>query len=143
MRSRSVTRSYGIVTFHGLRPGSDFELVVRALADGRTLHRKSVRSDAGRLDVALVQGGVVEGRLLLPAGATNPSVWASGPHVNSIAQGTVEPDGHFVIRGIPEGRWVLQASAQLPGQVDGQPRFASGTVEASAGETVEIVLKVR
>lgn len=130
----------GRARFRGLVPDRSYDLLVLPGEDGTYALRSDVAARAGDLEVRLVAGGTIRGRLAMPPGAERPSVstrladWGPGTWVQM--PGRVGGDGSFEIAGLPPGEYSVAAYARVEGG------SVQGMVEhVRAGE--ETVIRLR
>ena len=85
------------------------------------------------VEVSLEPGGMIRGRLVIPARATDVELWVegSGPKLESV----LYPDRSFEVAGVPSGKFTVVAEARLAG------RPIRATVPARRGDTVELALR--
>lgn len=116
------------------------EYELRIEADGYASTRRQVTlGEAGLADlrIALAHGFEIRGRVLddtgHPVGGVAVDAARSG-NPSGGAHGTSLPDGSFVVRGLPEGRYQLWAASRLGG-------FALVPDVSTAAEVVELRLE--
>ena len=133
--AHDATYEDGVLRFTGLAPGRTYSLCILPSPDAPdwSLWQAGVRPAKDEVRVRLVQGRTIRGRVVIPEGCHDVSVLALRGAAS--LEAAVAADGTFELKGVPEGRWTLRATATGPtGPVE-------GVAEASAGDTVEIVLK--
>jgi protocatechuate 3,4-dioxygenase beta subunit len=118
----------GIARFQRLKPDTVYALWIPPQADGRSLLLRDVRPTSGPLQVALREGRSIRGKVLAPAGA---DIWIQA-HLEGAddieVRGTVGDDGTYEIAGLPEGRWVVQVTAEANDRI----YFPNAVLEAGA-----------
>src|SRR5439155_18175680 len=102
---------------------------------GRIVYATGLKAGGEEARVKTLAGKPITGRLRLPAGAQNGEVSINQRGVAAWA--SARRDGQFVIRGVPDGTWTLEASAEADGKA------FSGSASVPAGGTVEIELKAQ
>jgi len=133
LRGRLVSRGRGLFRFHGVLRKPEFTLEVVAEEGPLALSLPGIRAGPDRIEVTLVPGAGITGRIILPAGARPYSVVAHrGGLRRTLAP---EPDGRFRLEGLCTGAWTIEACAVGPHHVH------TGRTEAQAGSRVEIVVE--
>ncbi len=123
----------GRVKFESARPGARYTLWMPPGPDGRHVYERGLEPGRPERVVRLTEGKTISGRVRLPSRRVGASV---GIHDRGISiAGTVDDDGRFEIRGVPDGTWTVTAGVSLPA---GEYRRVTATVEA--GGTVDLDL---
>jgi hypothetical protein len=129
---RGYLEAGGKITFRGLREDLTWTLYMEPLEDGRIVYVKGLHPGGPPVEVPLVMGGEIKGRLLLPPGTTDRWLDVSGRDFGQWLP--VGKDGAFTIRGVPPGKAKITAGA------DTADDTFEATVEAKAGDEIEIDL---
>ena len=98
------------------------------------LTRRGIPADVGTLELDLVAGRSVRGRIVQVPGAERYGVSAKSEWL--IHSGSVSADGTFLIEGLTDERWTIQGMAY----VAGRKWWGEAELDASGGD-VEIRLK--
>lgn len=117
--------------FRGLEPGASYWVRAGPTPSGRTAYDE-VDAATRHVTLGLVPGGVVRGRVSLPADCMG--AWARIRERGVYTLAEVHPSGTFQLLGVPPGRWTVVVECY------GVPEPLSGRASASPGETVEIEL---
>jgi hypothetical protein len=134
----------GQVTFRGLTVGQRYGVWVPPAGDDLYAWQPDVRP--GEVTVRLERGGTIRGKLTFPA-EMRASVSAQST-LGIHAQGSVDAEGRYEIRGLPDGRWTVSAQAafQAPSS-PGAPRppsansFVHAQGETNTGGTLDLTLQ--
>jgi hypothetical protein len=123
----------GRLVFKGLRTDETYTVWIQPLA-GNDLFGWATNLHAGTTEavVRLERGGTIRGRIALPTGAMDMGVYASADQI--WAQATVESDGRYELRGLPDLTWKVQAWCNVQG------KHWHAQVDATPGNTVDLVL---
>ncbi len=124
----------GVVRFRGLRSDETYTLFVGPSEDGLIAYVTGVRA-GGDLRVRLVPGKTVTVRVIAPAGAQNLGAYIQGAGFTAGSRGATGPDGRVEVRGVPDGTWKVQATAQVGNE------WWRGDATAAAGSSLEIEVK--
>lgn len=134
-------KSSAKIEFQGLQEGKKYALWVGGLDDGRYAALESVDTSGGELGVETEAGGVIEGKLKLPAGVSVQGLHVSaGNRHGQTATARVDiAAGTFRLEGLPhDSTWSLSA---IGWQQGGTQYRGSGS--GTTGGTVTIELKKR
>jgi|GEM_PF-3196330 len=96
---------------------------------------RDVRADGSVVSVRLQQGKTIQGRLSAPEGAKDLMVSARSNGLT--LHGKLDGQGGYEIRGVPPGRWEVNALGVVEGA------YASARAEAEGGQTLDLVLVAR
>jgi hypothetical protein len=130
----------GQVTFLGLRTGERYAVAIAPEGDDLFAFQGDVQP--GEVTVRLERGRTIRGRLTLPDGGTRAYVGATND-VGLRVTGTVQEDGAYEIRGVPDGRWTVSATCRVEG-TPGQPsRNYRAEGQTDAGGTLDLTLQAR
>lgn len=121
----------GSITFRGLKPDQRYAVWIAPQNDDLFGWASDVRP--GELTLRLERGGSIRGRVLGPSGVTQRRVWASGEFGQSVSA-HVDAEGRYELKGLPDGRWKVQAA----GRSGEQSLRAEG--EATVGGTLDLTL---
>jgi hypothetical protein len=128
---RAIVERDGTVRFRGLSDRT-YSLWIGPTPDGRFVRRRPVSPSDSPLLVRSVAGTPIRGRVVSGGG---PSPWELSVTRGDIAFDVrVEADGTFSVPGVPEGRYLLRASAFSAESV-----LWSARVEAEGGD-LDVVL---
>lgn len=127
----------GVATFRGLEAGTQYALWIPPLQGGLSLWKEALQASSDPLHVSLQQGRSITGRLQLPADAEAVEVEAWLGQRNVVAEGIVNRDGSYEIRGLPEGTWTVVARARRG------PERLEARADVAAGGTADLVLRPR
>lgn len=123
----------GTVEFEDLPWDAELSLWIGPVPDDRHVHRTGLFTSETELEVELMAGREVSGRVRFPKGSRDRRVWLALPGVNLDAK--VGGDGRFKIASVPSGTWRVHAAARVGEQE------VSADVAADAEQPVEIDLR--
>jgi hypothetical protein len=125
----------GRLVFKGLRPDETYAVWVQPIP-GSDLFGwvTGLRAGAGEAVVRLARGGTIRGRITLPAGAGEQGVGANGEH-GIWVQGTLDSEGRYEIRGLPDMRWKVHAWANV------QQKHWNAQGDIATGGTLDLRLE--
>jgi hypothetical protein len=125
----------GKVTFRGLQAGERYAVSIAPEGDDLYAWQPDVRP--GEVTVRLERGGTIRGRLTFPS-EMRANV-SAGNEVGLSVSGTVDADGHYEIKGLPDGRWTVRAHAFSESGGAGKALQAEG--ETNVGGTLDLTLR--
>jgi hypothetical protein len=132
----------GLATFRNVPDDQVFGVYLGPLPDDTVAVAGNLRPARDPIPITLQPGGVVRGKVTGSAPHSDISVSVIGD--SFVLDGTSDEVGNFEIAGVPMGRWRIVATSveYLPGGREGEEREVrhTGSVEASPGSTVEILL---
>ena len=113
---REALLSRGQVVFRGLKPSATYSLWVHGGGEGWYVYERGLVPGRDEMVVTARQGSCIRGRLVLPDAeeiewGTVWAEWAERPHDPFVALGIVDEDGRFELSGLPQGSWLVRASA--------------------------------
>jgi hypothetical protein len=123
----------GRVTFTGLRWNVKYSVWMGDLKDGKYVLDEDLRPQERKLELRLMSGKTIEGRVDAPKGTTGRKVYAVFPGFE--VKGKMKSAGRFEIEGVPPGPWTLRATGKLSGDVL--------TTEVQAKPDEEIVIELK
>jgi hypothetical protein len=124
----------GEIQYDGLPADETFTLWVGPVGGDRCLFLTGIRPGSPERSVRLTKGKTISGRLHIPDGCTSPrvrAVWQDIP-----VRGEVEPDGSYVIRGLPDVTWSVGFSVRR-----GDERRYSSETRVPAGSSLDLTLE--
>jgi hypothetical protein len=122
----------GVVVIPGVRTGRSYLLWIPLEEDYVLEH--GIRAGDSPLDVEIRPGGVVEGRIRLPEGASLTHAELRRPTIRKWAHVDLG-DNTFRCGGLPPGRWTLSLRAALSGPGGTKP--GSATLEVEVGDRID------
>jgi hypothetical protein len=136
---RSWMQSDGFARFRGLRAEDPVVIWVPPDAAGRSLLLRDVKPGDPELRLTPVTGGTISGTYAGPAGSTDFKISARAVGLPLSVEAALTTDGHYEIRGLPEGtKWTVSAHAML-----GADALAGETDPVAPGATVIVDVKKR
>ncbi len=117
----------GRMRFKGLHADKRYRVFVSRPDLGMYFLSDDMRAGEDEVEIRLVEGKSIRGRIVLPAGVRRVerqvSITTDGVYVS----GTVDEDGNYEIAGLPDGEWEVHAFAHgLDGQFLGRARVKAG-----------------
>ena len=104
----------GTLQLKSLRRDATYRIWISPDADGNYVDESEVRGDAGRVTFTSKRGRTVSGAVTVPAdldvSKVDVQAYPSRGSFGQVVRGKVGKDGHYELRGVPEGDWSIQAS---------------------------------